>query len=79
MDISMPIMSGEDAYDAIIEICAKQNWKTPRFIFCTGFVVSDRLKEIVGDGSEHSCLSKPLTINALLEAVRGCLAPASVT
>ena len=67
----MPTMSGEEAFAEIQRICDKDAWKMPGVIFCTGFFISDNLKEIIGDGSLHSCMSKPLSLTELVESVRG--------
>lgn len=70
MDVSMPVMSGDDAFIEIKNICEQKNWEEPSVIFCTGFVVGDELREIIGDSSRHSCLQKPLSLSDLVEAVR---------
>jgi len=79
MDVSMPVMSGEAAFAEIKDECERQGWKLPSVIFCTGFVVSESLAEIVGDGSVHSCLEKPLTMASLITAVKNRLTPSEVS
>jgi|GEM_PF-722611 len=74
MDISMPVTTGEEAFELIRAYCAENHLKIPRVIFCTGFVIGDNLKAIIGDGSYHGCLRKPLTMTDLLEAVKKSLA-----
>jgi PAS domain S-box-containing protein len=76
MDVSMPVMNGEAAFEEIKAECEKQSRKLPSVIFCTGFVVSERMSEIVGDGSLHSCLEKPLTMANLIAEVKKRLTPA---
>lgn len=74
MDVSMPVMNGEKAFEEFKAICGRKGWKLPSVIFCTGFVVGESLQKIIGDGSFHSCLKKPLTINDLIKAVQEHLA-----
>ncbi|MCK5849619.1 MAG: response regulator [Kiritimatiellae bacterium] len=74
MDVSMPVMSGEDAFSSIVDICGRHNRCMPPIVFCTGFDVSDKLAEIIGDGSYHTCLRKPLAIADLVDTVRRKLA-----
>ena len=79
MDVSMPIMNGEAAYQEIKEECVRQGLQLPSVIFCTGFVVSESLAEIVGDGLVNACLEKPLTMANLIGTVRKRLEPAGVS
>ncbi len=70
MDMSMPVMSGDEAYAQIEELSSARKWQMPHLIFCTGFDVTPELKAILGDGSRHLCLRKPLTMTDLVDAVR---------
>lgn len=70
MDSSMPVMNGEEAFMEIKAICERDSLRLPHFIFCTGFVIGDTLQEIIGDGSYHTCLKKPLTIDELAKTVQ---------
>ena len=74
MDVAMPAMSGEEAYANIVALSETNKWKPPRFIFCTGFVTSESLRTIIGDGAVHTCLKKPLTMTDLATAVQTRLA-----
>lgn len=76
MDISMPVMSGDDAFVEMRKICEQKGWEEPVVIFCTGFVVGDELRQIIGDESRHACLQKPLSLSDLIEAVKARI-PAS--
>lgn len=70
MDVSMPVMTGEQAFIEMEQLCANKGWQMPCVIFCTGFVISDDLKELVGDGKMHACLQKPLSLSSLIGAVK---------
>ena len=70
MDVSMPIMNGEQAFEEIKAMCGKTGHRLPAFVFCTGFVVSESLQAIVSEDPTRSCLQKPLSINDLIGAVR---------
>jgi CheY-like chemotaxis protein len=74
MDVAMPEMGGEDAFREIEIICEKKGWKMPGIIFCTGFVISDNLQTVIGDGAIHTCLKKPLSMTDLVGAVQNRLA-----
>lgn len=74
MDVSMPVMNGERAFDEIAAICAREAKMVPPVVFCTGFVVSPRLQEIIGDGSYHTCIKKPLAVSDLIKTVEEKLA-----
>lgn len=73
MDLAMPVMSGEEAFEEIMAICEREGWNPPTFIFCTGFVPSEKIKNVVGDESMHSCLRKPFTTGDLTRSVRNRL------
>jgi PAS domain S-box-containing protein len=74
MDLAMPVMTGEEAYTQIEAICAREGWKLPIFVFCTGFIPSDRVKSIVGNEEMHICIKKPFTTGDLTRAVKDRLA-----
>lgn len=69
MDVSMPVMNGEQAFAEIEAICEQDAIQLPSFIFCTGFVISDNLRDVVGDESRHTYLKKPLTMDDLVHTV----------
>jgi PAS domain S-box-containing protein len=77
MDVSMPGMSGEDAFANITAISEANGWQMPRFIFCTGFVVPESLQAVIGDGAIHTCIKKPLSMSDLTTAVQSRLASVS--
>jgi len=70
MDVSMPVMNGEQAFSEIKAACEKTGYRMPAFIFCTGFVVSDGLQAIIDEDPSRSCLQKPMSINDLIGAVK---------
>jgi len=70
MDLSMPVMNGEEAFQEIKHLCQEKAWVLPPVIFCTGFVVSENLQETVGDQSYHYCLTKPLEMADLVKLIQ---------
>jgi PAS domain S-box-containing protein len=70
MDVSMPVMNGEQAFQELKATCEKHGYRMPAIIFCTGFIVSDSLQAIINEDPSRACLQKPLSINDLLEAVK---------
>ncbi|MFC1497362.1 response regulator [Verrucomicrobiota bacterium] len=70
MDVSMPVMGGEDAFREIQSICQQKSWREPVFIFITGFGISDDLNSIIDDGSVHTYIQKPISLSGLIDAVR---------
>jgi PAS domain S-box-containing protein len=69
MDIFMPVMDGEEAFENIKKVCEARGWKMPPVVFCSGFVVSGTVERLVGDSSYHTCLKKPFRIETLIDAV----------
>lgn len=70
MDVHMPVMDGEVAFDAITEVCKEKNARMPSVIFCTGYLASQHVKEIVEGDPSHRLFLKPISSDAMIEAVR---------
>lgn len=70
MDLSMPVMNGEEAYAEITKTCEAEGMASPSFLFCTGFMPSERIETIVGDESYHGFIKKPFTSGDLTTKVR---------
>ena len=79
MDLSMPVMNGEEAFEEICQICEAKSLALPPFIFCTGFVISEALQEVVGNQNYHRCLTKPLEIAELVRIIQEMLHSESQT
>jgi len=69
MDVAMPVMDGEQAFNAIKSICETEGWKIPEIVFCTGFTMPENLRRLV-EGDSCSCVTKPVAIRVLVETVR---------
>ena len=74
MDLHMPIMDGQEAFSRIEGLCKERNWEMPSVVFCTGFDPSETAKNIVADNTAHCLLSKPVSLQILVEAVKSRLA-----
>lgn len=77
MDLKMPILSGEAAFEKIRDHCLANNWEQPRVVFCTGFAPPDVVRNIVAGGGGHSILPKPVSGDALVSAVGANLSSAT--
>lgn len=73
MDLQMPVQNGREAFAAISKLCVKKGWVVPPVIFCTGFSPPASLTAIIGDGSQHRLLRKPVKADVFLATVRQCL------
>lgn len=69
MDSMMPMVNGEQAYDEISAYCERNNWQMPHIIFCTGFVPTEKITSVIGEGEQHALLPKPVRQTELVEAV----------
>ncbi len=69
MDLQMPRVAGREAALEIQRHCASSNIPEPTIIFCTGFAPPESLSQIVGDGSRHTILRKPVGVDDLLAAI----------
>lgn len=77
LDVFMPVMNGEEAYAEIETLCRQRAWEKPHVFFCTGYLPSDRLRTIVGDGARHRLLTKPFKIAEWRAALAPFLAASS--
>jgi CheY-like chemotaxis protein len=73
MDVVMPRMGGQEAFEAIRETCAERRWELPSFIFCTGYEAPPAIRALTAVGSLHSCLKKPFEITELIKTVSAIL------
>jgi len=70
MDLRMPEMDGQQAFSEIQAMCNQYNWEMPPVVFLTGFPPPPAVNEIIGDGSYHCLLNKPVTSDQLMETVK---------
>jgi CheY-like chemotaxis protein len=70
MDILMPVMDGQRAFESILEHCREQKWEMPSVIFCTGCDPSNTVREAVAADGIHCMLQKPVSPKVLTEAVK---------
>ena len=75
MDLAMPIMDGEKAYQAIQRLCQEQKWALPSVVFCTGFSPSPSVRDIVAANPKHCMLKKPVKNQLLVDTIRSRLTP----
>lgn len=70
LDLAMPGMNGEQAYRAIENLCKERQWVLPRFVFCTGFLPPDGIRQVVADDSATRLLMKPVKVAEFVETLR---------
>ena len=70
MDSNMPKLCGEKAFLKIRQLCQTNGIEEPSCIFCTGFQISDGITEIIGDGTRHTFLKKPVRFSVLTESIK---------
>lgn len=70
MDLHMPIMDGQTAFEEIKKMCGLRNWDMPSVVFCTGYAPPDALKAVFVENQEHCVLAKPINGDTLAEAVK---------
>lgn len=70
LDLHMPEMDGLETFHRIRELCTQQHWVLPAVVFCTAFAPSEAVNEIVGDGSYHGVLRKPVRSDDIIASIR---------
>ncbi|MFC1498318.1 response regulator [Verrucomicrobiota bacterium] len=73
MDLRMPVMDGEEAFNKIEALCRENKWEIPAVIFCTGYVPSDDIQKIAENNRKHALLKKPVTNDVLIETIKSRL------
>ncbi|MFZ4394407.1 MAG: response regulator [Kiritimatiellia bacterium] len=73
MDLKMPVMDGQTAFDKIREHCTAMGWEMPAVIFCTGFTTTLSVKSRVDQDPRHCVIQKPVTSEIICTAVRSRL------
>ena len=70
MDLSMPVLDGEQAYYRIMDLCAEKNWQPPCVIFLTGYDPPLGVRNVVAGDPAHCLLQKPVRNQTLVMAVK---------
>lgn len=69
MDLTMPILSGEEAANQIIDMCEEFQWEVPSIIFRTGYAPPGDVRNLVACDPGHCLLRKPVRNQTLVLAV----------
>lgn len=70
MDLHMPVMTGQRAFQRIEQMCGEKGWAMPSVIFCTGYAPPEAVFNVVHEGSRHRLLQKPVSAERLVENVK---------
>lgn len=69
MDLTMPVMSGEEAANKIIDMCQESNLEVPSIVFRTGYAPPGDVRNLVACDPGHCLLRKPVRNQTLILAV----------
>ena len=70
MDLRMPVMDGMTAFSEIQTLCRNNDREMPSVVFCTGFAPPSAVREIVDSDACHCLLTKPVSGEDLVTAVK---------
>jgi len=70
MDLCMPVMDGNEAFNQIRKVCDERNWEMPAVVFCTGYDPSQHVQNAIAGNPRHCLLRKPVTNDTLVEAIK---------
>lgn len=74
MDLHMPVMDGQAAFFKLRDLCSLKNWEMPAVVFCTGYAPPATIRDVVDGDARHCLLSKPVSGETIVEAVKSRLA-----
>ena len=73
MDIRMPVMDGQQAFEAIMRHCEEAGIEKPSVVFCTGLEPPTALMKLIAADPAHCILRKPVRNEDLIEALKSRL------
>ena len=73
MDIRMPVLDGQRAFEKIMQLCEKETIETPSIVFCTGYDPPAALMKQISTNPAHCILRKPVRNEDLIEALKSRL------
>lgn len=73
LDLRMPLLDGMETFQSMEKVCWEDRCLMPAVIFCTGFIPSETMNDIVGKASGHQMLQKPIRSAQIVKAVRNGL------
>jgi two-component system cell cycle sensor histidine kinase/response regulator CckA len=69
-DLHMPVLDGYQAFKEISELCASEEIQMPGFIFCTGYIPPQGVRQAVAKNPRNCFLQKPVTPSSMIAAAR---------
>ena len=69
LDLSMPVMDGEQVFQAMLTHCAKAEWNMPCAIFCSGYLPPAWMEDVVEASSNNLVLQKPIDSGTMLAGI----------
>jgi CheY-like chemotaxis protein len=73
MDIRMPVLDGQQAFEQIMAFCDQNNVEKPSIVFCTGYEPPTALLKQISADPAHCILRKPVKNEDLIEALKSRL------
>jgi len=70
MDVVMPVMDGEQAFQEIQKYCTEHKKKMPNIIFCTGHEPPDNILALVGSDKRHCIINKPVINDSFVATIK---------
>ena len=70
MDLKMPEMDGETAFNEIQKHCNESGQEMPSVVFCSAFGIPETVYDIVDKDLKHFLLLKPVNAETLIEALK---------
>lgn len=73
LDLRMPLLDGMETFASMEKVCWEDRCIMPAVIFCTGFLPSETMNDIIAKSAGHQMLQKPIRSMQIVKAVRNGL------
>lgn len=73
LDLRMPLLDGLETFNSLQKICWEDHCLMPAVVFCTGFIPSETMSELISKSAGCQMLQKPIRSAQIVKAIKAGL------